>query len=232
MTSLDSLSAPARTKASFSRMKRAGFTLLELMLVLTIVAAIGAVAVPFIGGAFERQKLVGAVETLRLQWDEARVKAMRTGQAQVFTCQLGTNTYAIKPLVLQSDTQNVGVGATLATTGGMVETANTGNGTVAVAADTSNGTDRQLEDKLSFVSCVAVSDMRAYVVAQESQMSSNGALNTQTVASSIVFYPDGSTSTAEIRVQNERGSVRALQLRGLTGHARVVELPNVPVDSK
>jgi prepilin-type N-terminal cleavage/methylation domain-containing protein len=207
---------------------RAGFTLLELMLVLAVLTVIGAIASPMLGSAFERQALRAGAETLRLQWEEARLKAMKTGQAQVFMCQLGTNSYSIKPLMLQSDLTNVGQGATLATMGGLVQTQNMGGGTVVVAADPTVSYDKQLEEKLSFLSCMAVSDMRAAVVAQDAQMSGSGDVNMQTMASSVFFYPDGSTSTAEVRIQSERGDVRILRIRGLTGHIQLLELNSLP----
>ncbi len=205
-----------------------GFTLLELLLVLAILVVIGGIASPMLGGLFERQKLSGAIETMRLQWEEARLKAMRTGQAQVFTCELGTNSYSIKPLVLQSDAVNVGTGATLATTGGLVETENFGRGTVAVAADLTDQQARTLEEKLSFLNCLVVGDMRSYMAAQESQTLGTGVVNTQTVAQAVIFYPDGSTSSAELQIQNELGDIRAIQIRGLTGQCRIVEISNAP----
>jgi len=214
--------------SSPARQPRSGFTLLELMLVLAILVMIGSIASPMIGDLFERQKLRGAIDTLRLQWEEARLKAMRTGQAQVFTCELGTNAYSIKPLVLQSDAVNVGTGATLAVGGGLIETENFGRGTVAVAADLTDSDARELEDKISFLSCLVMSDMRSFSLAQESQTLGTGAINTQTVAQTVIFYPDGSTSTAEVQIQNELGDIRGLQIRGLTGQVRVVEISSVP----
>lgn len=210
---------------------RRGFTLLELMLVLSIIALIGAIAAPQIGNLYERQKLNAAIETMRLQWEEARLAAMKTGQAQVFSCELGLGGYSIKPLVLQSDSMNVGTGATLATTGGLIETENFGRGTVAVAADLATS-DQTLEEGVTFLNCRVVSDMRSYVTAQSSQTSGTGELNEQTVGQSVIFYPDGSTSTAEIQLRTTRGDVRAIQLRGLTGQSRIIELANVPADEK
>ncbi|MEZ6134059.1 MAG: type II secretion system protein [Pirellulaceae bacterium] len=208
--------------------RQAGFTLLELMLVLAILVVIGGIAAPRLGGMFERRKLVGSAETLRLQWEEARLLAMRTGQSQVFTCELGTGGFRIKPLVLQSDAVNVGEGATLATMTGLVETENYGMGNVAVAVDPQAVEyDQQLEESVVFLGCVVAGDMRAYTTAQESQTTGFGDVNTQTVSQSVIFYPDGSTSTAEVQIQNKRGEVRAVQIRGLTGNSRIVEVLNV-----
>ena len=44
----------------------------------------------------------------------------------------------------------------------------------------------------------------------------------------VIFYPDGTTSTAELRVQNPRGETSGVQLRGLTGHSRVLDVAPEP----
>ena len=96
--------------------KRA-FTLLEVMLVLAIMAMIGAIAVPRMDAIYERYKLRGMANELRLIWDTARLEAMRTGQAQVFQCLPESGSYSVAPLVLQSDTASAGAGARVAGTG-------------------------------------------------------------------------------------------------------------------
>jgi Tfp pilus assembly protein FimT len=70
--------------------------------------------------------------------------------------------------------------------------------------------------------------MRAYATAQEAQVSGNSDVSTQNMGQTVIFYPDGSASTAEVQIQNERGDIRAVQIRGLTGHSRVVDISNVP----
>ncbi len=193
---------------------------------LAIIATIGAIALPRLDQILERQKLRGAASEMRLAWDTARLEAMRTGQAQVFNCLPGTGTYTVQPLVLQSDTANVGSGATVMLQGGaMAETQSNG---FLTSADSTDAQAKELGDEILFVSCNVASDMRAYAMAQDSQSSGAGDINTQTVGQAVIFYPDGSTSTAEVRIQNERGDVRGVQIRGLTGHTRVVDISNVP----
>lgn len=204
---------------------RGGFTLLELMLVLAILTMISAIAMPRMTDMFERQKLRAAASTLRLEWDTARITAMRTGQAQVFNCVPGTGSFTVKPLLMQSDATNVGQGATVMVSGGAGQT--TSNG-MLTAADPTLGEAEQLEEGLTFVSCMVVGNLRAYATAQESQTTGSGDVTTENLGQTVIFYPDGSTSTAEVRIQNARGDVRGVQIRGLTGHSRVVDISNIP----
>lgn len=208
-----------------------GFTLLELMLVLAIIAAIGAIAVPAFTGVFDRQRLQASAETIRLALDRARLLAMRSGQAQMFECIPGSGQFSVHPLSQQSDLTNAGEGATVMTQAGvMAET--TAYGTLTAAAPTSlSGDVKELEEKVAFVSCIVATDSRSYNVAQQS-MTSSGQVSLSNVGQVIIFYPDGSTSNAEIRLQNSRGDVRAIRLRGLTGHIRVLTVTNVPSGSE
>lgn len=211
-----------------SRQARRAFTLLEIMLVMAIIAMIGAIAIPRMQDIYERHKLRGMANELRLTWDTARLDAMRTGQAQVFQCLPESGSYSVAPLVLQSDTASAGTGATIMLSGGAV--AETQAGGLLTAVDPTSQSAKQLEQGITFVSCQVVGSQRAYAVAQDAQASGNSDVNTQTVGQAVIFYPDGSTSTAEVRIQNESGSMRAVQLRGLTGHSRVVDVASAVSD--
>lgn len=113
---------------------------------------------------FERQKLRGAANDLRLVWDEARITAMRTGQTQVFNCVPETGSYTVKPLMLQSDATDVGEGATVMLSGGVTgETASNG---LLTAADPTLAESKSLAESITFVSCLVVGNMRAYATAR------------------------------------------------------------------
>lgn len=204
------------------------------MLVLAIIAMLGAIAAPRFTDLFERQKLRAATETIRLAWEDARLDAMRTGQAQVFRCELGTGNYSVNPLVLQSDLQTAGTGASMMSAGGMLRTEQfdgPGGSQVSTVAAQPQQEGKALDEGMSFLSCRAVGDLRALSTAQESTTSGTGELNTQNMATQVIFYPDGSTNTAEVRLRNDRGEARAVRIRGLTGHTSIVPLQNVEVSS-
>lgn len=209
---------------------RSGFTLLELMLVLSILVAMGAIMTPMLGVLFERQKLKGAATEIRLRFEQARLEAMRTGQTQVFECVPETASFTFKPLVLQSETSNAGVGATVLSGGTMVEVQENG---FLSSADPDMGEAEELEGEIKFVSCVVAPDMRAYSVAQDSTTSGVVGVNdlsTSTVGQRVLFYADGSTSSAEVQLKSPRGDIRAVQIRGLTGHSKVIKVSNVAAD--
>ena len=206
------------------RKHRAAFTLLELMLVLAIIAAIGAMAFPAFRGVFDRQRLQASAEKVRLELDRARLLAMRTGQAQMFECAPGQGKFTVHPLSQQSDMVNTGDGAKVLTQYGTVAEANENGALMATSQTALSGDVKELEEEITFVSCVVATDSRAYNVAQQSTA---GQVSTMNVGQVIIFYPDGSTSNAEVRLQNTRGEVRAVRLRGLTGHVKVLAITNV-----
>ena len=203
---------------------RSGFTLLELMLVLAIIAAIGAITFPAFSNVFERQRLQASAEKIRLELDRARLLAMRTGQAQMFECAIGQGKFSVHPLSQQSDMTNTGDGAKVVTQFGVVAETTESGVLMAAEPNALTGDVKDLEEKITFVSCVVATDARAYNLAQQSMA---GQVSTANVGQVIIFYPDGSTSNAEVRLQNSRGEVRAVRLRGLTGHVKVLTVTNV-----
>lgn len=194
------------------------------MLVLAILAAIGAISAPQLHDSYERAKLNAAASNLRLDFDRTRLKAMETGQIQAFECTLGARDYNIKPWMTNGDTANASAGATaISGAGTLVETQ--ANGMIAAADPNAlAGETKQLDENIGFVSCLVNSDMRSYSIGQQM----GGITGVAMTAQWILFYPDGSTSTAEVVVQNKRGDARAISLRGLTGMSGVSVKQNVP----
>ncbi|MBX3420578.1 MAG: prepilin-type N-terminal cleavage/methylation domain-containing protein [Pirellulaceae bacterium] len=198
---------------------RQAFTLVELMLVLAIVVMIGSIATPLVDGVMQRQKLRGAVDEVRLAWEGARLTALRTGQAQVFRCQLGSGTYQVEPWIQHDDINRVGDGATLNIGGAQVQTAIDNWGSTAAASDGQQVAVKQLDSSMTFLKCQVANDTRAFIAAQDGSLAAADA--TQPV---VVFYPDGTTSTAELLLQSTVGEVGGIQMRGLTGHLRTLEV--------
>lgn len=198
------------------RQSRAAFSLMEVLLVLAILVAIGAVVAPSLGEAFVRQRLQASVNQLRSDWDRARLTAMKTGQTQAFTCVVGTRDYSIQPYMSEADMVNASAGATVVTTGGTVAEATTAGTLTASQPDASSS--KQLDEDITFVSCLVSTDMRAVSIAQ----AQGGIAAASTASQMVLFYPDGSTSTAEVIIQTAKGTQRGVRMRGLTGATQVI----------
>ena len=204
------------------RTQRAAFSLIEVILVLAILVAISAIVVPSVSDSLRRQRLRSSADSLRGQWERARLTAMKTGQAQIFSCVPETGDYTIEPYMSDTDILSASAGATVMTSGGPVVQATSDATTTMPAASSTEG--KQLEEGITFVSCAVSTDMRAVTVAQsQGGMAAVGAMN-----QSVMFYPDGSTSTAEVTVQDSTGKQRAVRMRGLTGTTQVLTPGDVP----
>lgn len=65
---------------SAARDRRAGFTLIELMVVLAVFGIVAAVAMPLLGQALERYRLGMAIREVERELQTARVKAVQTNR--------------------------------------------------------------------------------------------------------------------------------------------------------
>ena len=86
-----------------SCLSRQAFTLLELLLVLALMVAALAVALPNLRGSFSDQRLQKAAEQIRAEWTRARVRAIKTGQIQVFRHSLYSRNYVTTPVASWED---------------------------------------------------------------------------------------------------------------------------------
>ncbi len=78
-------------------------TLLELMLVLALLVIMGALVLPALRGPFKKQRLRKAGEVVRVEWNKARIKAMKTGQIQMFRYDVEDSSYSVEPYFTEQD---------------------------------------------------------------------------------------------------------------------------------
>ena len=191
---------------------RRGFTLLELLLVLALIVTVAAMAAPAFRSTMVRQRLRKGAESVRVEMTRARVRAMNTGMTQALYLgstngELLTVPYAPNMEELSDQQQ-----------------ANYQNEQAAVTAIQSGqelpeGTGKRLPEGVSFTD--------NYVTDDPSLSSSSGqTVNATGVGGAmmsvpILFYVDGSASTARVIVGNERGDSVTVSLRGLTGAIKV-----------
>ena len=72
-------------------MRKAAFTLIELMLVLTIFLVLAVLSMPMLSTILENQRLRHSVGLVRIEWKEARLQAMEEGQIVCVRFKLGDN---------------------------------------------------------------------------------------------------------------------------------------------
>jgi len=200
---------------------RRAFTLFELLLVLSILVVALSIAVPTYDGMITSRRIFNSVETVRLGLQRARLEAIKSGQAQAFRCQIGQAQFTVQPWLKASDSVEAGAGATIISDlGQAIDTESTSSGVVSSVADTTAG-QKVLEEGVLFAAADILNDMRS-----QSEQTISDSIQTGTTGWSqpILFYPDGSTTTAHIVIQDARGRRMAVQLRGLTGEAKIIEV--------
>ena len=179
---------------------RPGFTLIEVLLVLTVIVAMGALAWPAFTRGFETTKLKAVAERVMAACGRARVQAMTTGQTQVFRFQPNSGTYGIEALPDDSSSLD----------------AATSSGGAAAAT---GSITYQLPDGFTFSGGDRVPDERSSVA--ESAITST---NFDTSAPPVMFYSDGTASEAQVIVANQNGRAITVSVRSLTGTAHMGEI--------
>jgi competence protein ComGC len=182
---------------------RQAFTLMEVLLVLCLLVAMASLAWPALEKGFATQRLRKAADFVQAEWARARVKAMSTGQIHIFQYSMGGNRYATHRRITSEVTDSASSAS-----------APPGFGQVGLETPEPFGSERELPKDVGFAGSEAASGTReAMVLADQGQFRPAD----QGWSQPIFFYPDGTTSTARLVLQNKQGRTIQLALRGLTG---------------
>ena len=214
---------------------RKAFTLLELLLVLAILVALAGIAVPTFESMVTSRKLTESIQQLLNELKAARVAAMRTGQAQVMRATLQTRDYSITPWLGGTESQDASAGATVMGTDGQVVATEKGvsGGVSTSVVDASSGL-KQLSSGVQFSAIETLVDSRNALELQnsgEATPTAGVAVTTDGLSSPLLVYPDGSTTTAQIVLVDQRGRRMAIQIRGVTGQLSSFRLMSVDPSS-
>jgi type II secretion system protein H len=183
--------------------RRSAFTLFEMMLVLALVAILAAMVLPELQGPIARQRLRSAAETIRAAWNNARSDAMMTGEIHLFRYEPDSGNYAVQRWINADTSSSSGPGA---------------------GASTASDEPMMLPDEVTFL-VGNQTDVRAEYAAAEMEGADTGS------APSVMFYPDGSTSTVELEIANKYDTRVRISMRGLTGVVTTSE-PYEPGESQ
>ncbi len=198
-----------------------GMTLLELLLVMSLLVMLGAIVAPSFHATFEMQRVRQGGELVRVAFNKARIAAMKSGQIQMFRYTAETGTYQVMPYFSQQDWLEADAAHAV---GGSTSGANQQLTNATQASDIQQSQPRELPEGVVFGQSDVETDLRSYEIQQQLQgQGTTGALE----APPVLFYPDGTTSDARIILTNESQRLYVLvTLRSLTGIATVSKLLN------
>jgi hypothetical protein len=188
-------------------------------LALALMVILGALSWPALDRPMATQSLRSGADDVRTAWVRARVAAMNSGATYRFRYVPGGDHYTVdcQPTPeFYSDTDSSAFG----TSGGMEP-----DPTAEFKLN------RCLPDNVRF----SVSGGPTAIDSRAEEAASSATSTSDdpqlALAEPILFYPDGTTSTAVLSVQNQYGRMIELSLRGLTGVTTVSPLQDAPPDA-
>lgn len=204
------------TRATPTAVGRRAFTLLEVLLVLGIMLAAAAIILPNLSYPMQGHRLRKSADLVRAEWARARVKAMKTGQVHMFRCEPNGTGFQIEPYYTEQDALEF---TPLDPTGQAAPAGPMPNSTPPVT--------RRVNEDVYFADVRVAGDTRAQDL--QSQTSLTGQATQATgelgqLSPPILFYPDGSTSTAQVVLGLKRNVFLIVELRGLNGTSQASDL--------
>ncbi len=193
---------------------RTGFTLVEILLVMAILIVVAAIASPALLNALKDQRLRTGADKVRAEFTRAHVRAMRSGQIQMFRYQLGGSGYQVLPWASGDESIESNQAE-------MAQSQFLTSGAVQSSPEVPAG-GALLPDGVIFAGGDAVLEGRSALV--EAETSGFGRSDW---SRPILFYPDGSSSDAFVILTGERNVGMRVSLRGLTGSSMVSDIGEV-----
>jgi type II secretory pathway pseudopilin PulG len=199
---------------------------LEILLVLALLVIFAALAIPALIRPLEGQRVRKAADGVQAAWIRASNESVKSGQMYLFRYEPQGRGFTIEPWASADDYLETGNTsyATPGVTRGPTASAPPGQlgSTMAAPGEMLPTGWKQLPEGIMFVGGQTAPETRASVagVAGTSGVeASAGPVSGE--APPILFYPDGTCSTAEVTIANEAGICVTIRLRGLTATTEV-----------
>ena len=193
---------------------RCGFTLLEVLLVLAIVAITAALTWPALEKPLANRRLRSAADEVRTEWCQARTEAMRSGRTYAFRYEVGGDRFYTEPQNEPNARTSSGPSAAVNSGAGGVQ-----SGASADAARSSD--NKTLPKGITFrgdKTNQSMTPASSSAAKTPSQNQPSGAWSNP-----IFFYPDGTASDVQlVLICNQSCAVRVM-LRGSTATATVAD---------
>lgn len=194
------------------RMDRAGYTMLELLLVLAVLAVILAVALPNVMRLFAQQKLTESAEKVRSLAASARVHAIDSGLVYQFRYEPGGRHFLVIPFEREFEgiSQNArgtgtaaGLGRFSKASGTLAEGITFAAPTLLSSAGTGSAATTGMGQKLPSNLLSGLPDASK--------------LENISWSGPVLFQPDGSAADATFDMVDKRNQHITLKIRGITG---------------
>jgi type II secretion system protein H len=177
-----------------------GFTLIEVLLVVAIMAVVAAMAWPMLRKPMAYRRLHSAAEVVRSELCQARTEAMRSGQTYAFRYQPGGDRFRTE---LESELDSLDPYSQMDALESL-DGATTADGSVV-------GEEKMLPEGITFSTSAAAGQPQ---LADESGQWSQP----------IYFYPDGTASDGSMVLAGDQENEVCLSLRGVTGVVTVADV--------
>jgi len=196
---------------------RSGFSLVELLIVMAVLAAVAGLVLPSMRGPLDKSRLTGAAKELQASLAKARSLAIREGSQVAFRYEISGDRYVI-------DRIPAPVNATITVLEDPSGATTTPSGLATESAEAPkppmDGTGES-----SLIS-MTLREGRLPVGVTFAEPVTSGLITSETSATSlrrwsdpIRFQPSGRTEDATIRIAGQRNFVVDVTLRGLTAMA-------------
>ena len=195
---------------------RKAFTLLELLLVLAIMSVLASIAIPQVAWLLGDRRIVRGAKLIREELMLARIDSMRQGRILMVDAMLESGTLRVQPYYSMADAVNAvdqtGSQSALLTGAEQVQF-------VPMAQEEADIRELELPEDVVVKSVSVVSAARAMAI-QQATMSNQS----EGYSQPILFYPDGTTSTAAVVLSHPVHGQITVKLRGITGEVTISEV--------
>jgi prepilin-type N-terminal cleavage/methylation domain-containing protein len=206
---------------------RQGFTLIEIMLVLAIMLIMASLAFGFTSSVLSYYRIRQSADDVRAEWVRLRIKAMQDGYVYCFRFSYGRNRYRVDKVLDPhftakfSTPENDNNNENDPRLDKIIDPdeltdddyylpdpeSNVGQESIE------NSSRNQLQKDCFFADCYVKPNAREKYY----EGTNSNSFNSGDWSQPILFYPDGTTSTATILLKNAQSRCVELHLRGLTG---------------
>jgi hypothetical protein len=210
---------------------RCGYTLMEMITVQAVLVALVAISWPALRGSLQKNVLVDSARQVRTELLKTRQTAMETGVAHQFVYQPGGSEFGI----LEAAAPGGGLGMRESDrTSGSASPRSTATSALSLDnKDAAKEVRRRLPSEIHFVRPSLDDQTRSQSAAAASNNHSTRSIaDEDTAAPPIVFFPNGRTSNARIRLAGKDRHVVELALRGVTGTVTIGDVRHETDDVK